>query len=284
MTEAVMSVTVNVRDDRWWEVCCLNDEFPFEESRIEEDGGDDTKGPEVTFNPLETQGPGTLSGSRRRSYPGLEPIALDLGDPVLNIANSYSIWVPRLYALKVVETQLEHIVQCQEALFLVMKKDCQAYVSIAVDEGNVKEKLLTRPNMQKKSGLVNADKSQSYKTTLSADEIRKAIEYTLGYMGKLFDTVKQQHETSEGFLPIYLGIDKTKPHTSWSFRDSLFVGLNDKKDLRAMENCVGISHSIDRLHSLRHALESEIKSLKQLRDEVREHLDTLYTCSVANAI
>lgn len=136
MTEAVMSVTVNVRDDRWWDVTCLNDEFPFEESRLEEDGGDDMAVPEVTIDSPEMQRPGTTPGagpSRRRSYPGLEPVTLDQGDPVLNMPNSYSHWVPRVYALKVVEKQLEHIVQCEEALFAAMKKDCQAYVSIAID-------------------------------------------------------------------------------------------------------------------------------------------------------
>ncbi|KAL2211675.1 hypothetical protein CC79DRAFT_210473 [Sarocladium strictum] len=134
MTEAVMSVTVNVRDDRWWEVCCLNDEFPFEESRLEEE---DTKGPEVNVDAPEMQrlgGSAETSSGRRSSYPGLERGALDQGDPVLNIPNSYSHWNPRVYALKFVEKQLEHIVQCEEALFAVMKKDCRAHVSTATKE------------------------------------------------------------------------------------------------------------------------------------------------------
>lgn len=254
MTEAVMSITVNVRDDRWWEVYCLNDEFPFEESRLEED---DTKEPEVTLDSPEIQGLSASAGdspSRRSSYPGLERGALDQGDPVLNIPNSYSHWNPRVYALKAVERQLEHIVQCQETLFAVVKKDCRTY---------------------KRSELVDADQSQKYMTSLSADEIRDAINLTLGYMRKIFDTVKQQHEHSQDFLYIYLGIDKTKPRSSWVFGDSLFVGLNNNKnksDLRAMENCVGISHSIDRLHSLQHAIEKEIESLIQLKDTHRERM------------
>ena len=87
-------------------------------------------------------------------------------------------------------------------------------------------------------------------------------------LDKLLITVKQQEEEGNRFLARSLGVDsRSKKSSSWQFRNPLFVGLN-KKDSKAINYCLGIAKSLDRLHSLKHAHERLIESASKLSAKV----------------
>jgi hypothetical protein len=141
MTEAMMSVAINVRDNRWWEIFCLNDEFPFDESRIEADPSDtrEGEGVEEAMRQREARQHSSRSAdgpSRSRSRTGLEPTPLDQFDPVLDSSGSYSHWEPRGYALNAVDNYVQYIVHSEETLFESIKKDSRAYVSSSIIRAN----------------------------------------------------------------------------------------------------------------------------------------------------
>lgn len=102
------------------------------------------------------------------------------------------------------------------------------------------------------------------------EQVKAAITEALDAMERLLDTVKEQEEGSNRFVNHFLGVDtKMRTATSWIFRDPLFVGLNSRKDLKAMSCCGSIAQSIDRLHGLKHSLERLIVSTSSLGEKVR---------------
>jgi hypothetical protein len=117
----MMSVALTVRDDRWWGVTCLNDEFLLECSRLEETGDDDGSS-EVQELKFAHSPPADRSG--------LQSLELDQVDPILDEAGVYTDQHPRVYMLTVLDTHLEKLTNHHEEVYLAFKRVIKSYVSM----------------------------------------------------------------------------------------------------------------------------------------------------------
>jgi hypothetical protein len=126
LSEGMVSIALNVRDDRWWGVTCLKDEFLLKKAVLEDETGDGDEEDEDEDNDTTTtdrRGP-PIEGSY------LQHIDLEQVDPILNEGSGYTDKNPRVYMLVALDKQLEGLVQRAELLYRTFYGVIKAYVSI----------------------------------------------------------------------------------------------------------------------------------------------------------
>lgn len=128
MHECLMTVAFNIQDDRWWDVFCLNDEFPFQKSRLE----GESESSEVESK--ETQA-SSSSNDNEADTSGLEDVNLDQCDPIIDEGSAYTVQNPRVYSINVLAAHLERIARTEEALFEAFRQIYQAHVSKLLRNG-----------------------------------------------------------------------------------------------------------------------------------------------------
>ncbi|KAH8174538.1 hypothetical protein LIA77_05957 [Sarocladium implicatum] len=242
MHECLMSVALNVRDDRWWDVFCLNDEFPFVRSRLEMEDSelDGAEGDTASTHSQSNDGEaGTTAG--------LQPVDLDEGDPIIGEGNGYTDQEPRSYGVKILASHLDRIILVQETLFQAIRQGYQAHCD---------------------SYLPRADGRVFSRKVHSASEVQEALDEVIQFLNKFAGVLKRQEKETRRFLTDELEL--TSSTRVIAFRHPLFIGLNKLNDLTLRNNVKRIREA---LRNLQHLL-LEIEDLKTGIKEKRETLNS----------